>query len=66
MNGVAVGSADGGDQDGHSDDIVFTDGRVFNQVLTTERKSAGAIKCSLRECSKNIYHGHSDAFRLSV
>lgn len=66
VNGVAVGSADGGDQDGHSDDIVFTDGRVFNQVLTTERKSAGATKCSLRECCKNIYHGHSDAFRLSI
>lgn len=36
VNGVAVGSADGGDQDGHSDDIVFTDGRVFNQKILCE------------------------------
>ncbi|KAM3401040.1 hypothetical protein ACQJBY_005695 [Aegilops geniculata] len=36
MNGVAVGSADGGDQDGRSDDIVFTDGRVFNQKIVCE------------------------------
>lgn len=33
VNGVVVGSADGGDQDGHSDDIVFTDGRVYNQKI---------------------------------
>ncbi|KAF6993910.1 hypothetical protein CFC21_010726 [Triticum aestivum] len=36
VNGVVVGSADGGEQDGHSDDIVFTDGRVFNQKILCE------------------------------
>ncbi|XP_048533959.1 uncharacterized protein LOC125512911 [Triticum urartu] len=36
VNGVVVGSADGGEQGGHSDDIVFTDGRVFNQKILCE------------------------------